>query len=179
MGSVTFIVMFTTFFVSLMPQPVGVQVGDVSAVDIKAPREVIDVAATEALRKQAAANVPEQWRRTRKDWPTKTQASQFREAVRDCKGQGLLQLKRLSGLYALPESVDVRLRYYSPFAASQPELLDTGVARLLEVLEEGLSAGIKSENLSSKAAMVSELSAASRDPGTYYRSPLALSLIRT
>jgi putative nucleotidyltransferase with HDIG domain len=158
-GAVTFLVMFMTFFLSLMPQPVRVLVGDVSAVDIKAPREVIDVAATDALREQAAANVPEQWEKDPKVLAElKTQVSAFREAVAALQ-EGTPTTQEIIGtlrpfLSAFMSDSDI-----IALPASQPEMLDAGAARLIEVFEEGLQAGIKSENLSSaKAEMIEDLS---------------------
>jgi len=164
-GTLAFVVMFITFFVSLMPQPVRVQVGDVSAVDIKAPREVIDVIATEALRQQAAANVPEQWEKDPKVLAElKTQVAAFRDAVALLQA-GTPTTQEIIGSLRPFLSSSMSDSDIIALAASQPELLDTGVAKLLEVLEAGLSAGIKSENLlSAKADMVSDLSSASEIP---------------
>jgi putative nucleotidyltransferase with HDIG domain len=159
-GSVTFLVMFATFFVSLMPQPAGVLVGDVSSVNIKAPREVIDMAATEALREQAAANVPEQWEKDPKVLADlKTQVAAFRDAVALLQAETPTTQEIIGSLRPFLSS-SMSDSDIIALAASQPELLDVGVAKLLEALETSLSAGIKSENLSSaKATVVSDLSA--------------------
>jgi putative nucleotidyltransferase with HDIG domain len=164
-GVVAFVVIFMTFFVSLMPQPVRVLVGDVSAVDIKAPREVIDLAATEVLREEAAANVPEQWEKDPKVLADlKTQVATFREAV------AALQ----AGTPTTQEIIGSLRPFLSPsmsdsdiiaLPASQPELLDAGAVKLTETLEAALSAGIKSENLAAvRSGMVSDLNTDSEIP---------------
>ena len=166
-GGAAFLVMFTTFFLSLMPQPVGLQAGDVSPIDIKAPREVIDVAATEALRQQAAANVPEQWEKDPKVLADlKAQVSTFRETVARLQAGTPTTQEIIGSLRPfLGESMsDTDI---IALAASQPELLDIGIAKLIAVLEEGLGAGIKSENLASaKAEMVAALASSPEIPAS-------------
>ena len=49
-GITAFVIIFGVFFESLVPQSVRLEVGDVSSVNVKAPSEVIDDAATERLR---------------------------------------------------------------------------------------------------------------------------------
>lgn len=166
-GGAAFLVMFTTFFLSLMPQPVGLQAGDVSPIDIKAPREVIDVAATEALRQQAAANVPEQWEKDPKVLADlKAQVSTFRETVARLQA-GTPTTQEIIGSLRPFLGESMSDSDIIALAASQPELLDIGIAKLIAVLEEGLGAGIKSENLASaKAEMVAALASSPEIPAS-------------
>lgn len=151
----TFIVLFAVFLISLMPQQIRVSAGDVSPVDVKVPREIIDAAATDRLRKEAAANVPEQWEKDPKVLADlKAQVAAFRKVVADLQGGTPTTQEIIRSLrpYLSDGASDADI---IAVAASQPDVLDAAAVRLSAMLEEGLSAGVKSANL---ALAVDEIS---------------------
>lgn len=58
-AAVAFVVTFAVFLISLVPPQVELKVGEVSPIDVRATKEVVDEAATEALRAEIIAGVSE------------------------------------------------------------------------------------------------------------------------
>ena len=58
-AAITFVVTFAIFLISLVPPQVELKVGEVSPIDVRATKEVVDEAATEALRAEVIAGVSE------------------------------------------------------------------------------------------------------------------------
>ena len=59
MGCGNLVVTFAVFLISLVPPQVELKVGEVSPIDVRATKEVVDEAATEALRAEIIAGVSE------------------------------------------------------------------------------------------------------------------------
>ncbi|MGI6632909.1 MAG: HD family phosphohydrolase [Bacillota bacterium] len=148
--SVTFLVVTTVFLISLMPQQIRVVAGDVSPIDVKAPREIIDTAATDRLREEAAANVSEQWEKDPKVLADlKVQVADFRRAVAELQA-GTPTTQEIIGTLRPYLSESASDADIIAVTAAQPDILDRAASLLTTVLDEGLSAGIKSENLAAE-----------------------------
>ena len=57
-----FIIIYFVLATSLISQKYDLKVGDIAKIDIKAARDVVDQASTDARNQQAVDNVPEQYK---------------------------------------------------------------------------------------------------------------------
>jgi membrane-associated HD superfamily phosphohydrolase len=142
------VIIFGVFFVSLVPQSVRLEVGDVSSVNVKAPSEVIDDAATERLRQEKAETVSKVYDNDPK-------------VLVDIRGQIAAFRKAIADTAADPDSstqeVIQALRAYLADDASDGDIiatvaaggtvLDQAFVKLDEVVSEPLTLGLKPENL--------------------------------
>lgn len=147
-GITAFVIIFGVFFVSLVPQSVRLEVGDVSSVNVKAPSEVIDDAATERLRQEKAETVSKVYDNDPK-------------VLVDIRGQIAAFRKAIADTAADPDSstqeVIQALRAYLADDASDGDIiatvaaggtvLDQAFVKLDEVVSEPLTLGLKPENL--------------------------------
>ncbi len=95
-GLGAFLVVFAILFVSQVPPQIGLKVGEVSSIDVKAPQEVIDRAATERLKAQKATDTPEVWWTDPKVLTeTKTLVANMRDKVVSLRGQSSLTTQEI------------------------------------------------------------------------------------
>ncbi|MFY9471825.1 MAG: hypothetical protein WAQ54_07530, partial [Bacillota bacterium] len=147
-GAATFVVTFAVFLISLVPPQVELKVGEVSPIDVRATKEVVDEAATEALRAEVIAGVSE---------------------VYDSNPRVLDEINGLfddllSKLNTLASSEEIAtqdiVRELRPFVsddvsdtdiigvmATSPAVVESAISRVRQAVEDVLSRGLKSENL--------------------------------
>lgn len=147
-AAVTCIVTFGLFFISLVPPQVDLKVGEVSAVDVKATKEVIDMAATERLRNERVAGVSEVYDSNPK----------VLEDTRALFEELSLKIKTLGEAEdTSTQDIVKELRPYVDETVSDTDIIgvvaastaivDEAVRQAQEVVEEVLSRGLKPENV--------------------------------
>lgn len=144
----TLIIVFSVFLLSLIPQQIRLRAGDVSPLNVKAPQEVIDDAATERLKAETAAAVPEVW-------------GEDKSVLSDIQSKIQLLRETMSSLSEKPEATtqDV-LTGIRPFlssdiadvdilgvVASSSKTIDDALTILSRTFEEILSVGLKPDNI--------------------------------
>ncbi|MGI6619867.1 MAG: HD family phosphohydrolase [Bacillota bacterium] len=160
-AAITFVVTFAIFLISLVPPQVELKVGEVSPIDVRATKEVVDEAATEALRAEVIAGVSE---------------------VYDSNPRVLDEIKVLFddllskiGTLAAAEDISTQdiVREIRPFVpdsvsdtdiiglvATSPAIVETSINKAQQIVEDILSRGLKSENLEKgKQDAISQLEA--------------------
>ncbi len=147
-AAVTFVFTFGVFFISLVPPQVNLTAGEVSVVDVKATKEVIDMAATERLRNEQAAGVSEVYDSNPK----------VLEDTRALFEELSLKIKTLGEAEEIStQDIVKELRPYVDesvsdtdiigVVAASPAIVDEAVKHAQEVVEEILSRGLKPENV--------------------------------
>ena len=165
-GAATFVATFAVFLISLVPPQVELKVGEVSPIDVRATKEVVDEAATEALRAEVIAGVSE---------------------VYDSNPRVLDEINGLfddllSKLNTLASSEEIAtqdiVRELRPFVsddvsdtdiigvmATSPAVVESAISRVRQAVEDVLSRGLKSENLDkAKEDVKSQLAATNSIP---------------
>lgn len=147
-GGITFVVVFSIFLFSLVPPQVELKAGEVSSIDVKATKEVVDEAATEELRAEQIAGVAEVY--------------DSNPRVLD-EITGLFE-KLLAEIENLGETEDIStqkiVEEIRPFVtddvsdtdiigvvAASPTIVRNCIRRAQAVVEDILTKGLKSENL--------------------------------
>lgn len=147
-AAITFLVTFAVFLISLVPPQVELKVGEVSPMDVRATKEVVDDAATEALRAEIIAGVSE---------------------VYDSNPRVLDEINALFddllskiGTLASTEEISTQdiVRELRPFVsdsvpdtdiigvvATSPAIVENSIGKARQAVEDILSRGLKSENL--------------------------------
>ncbi len=155
-GLCAFLVVFGVIFVSQMPTQIGLRAGEVSDVDVKAPQEVIDVAATERLKTERAANTPKVWETDPKvlaDLKSMIQSlfDSASSVVNSAMStQQVLSLLRPYAEEDLPDTVVMAV------AAASHTTLETASSQMRSLVDSVLSAGLKQENLASAKDAISD-----------------------
>ena len=147
-GLSAFLLVFAVFFVSFVPPQVRVQVGQVSPVDVRAPQECIDQAATEKLRAEKAASVPKAYDsdpRILSD--VRAQVSSFKAKVAEIAASSSASTQTIIQSLRPYLSQDVSDADIIAAVAVSPQVLDSSCSRLDQRLGEVLSAGLRPEDL--------------------------------
>lgn len=147
-GAVTFTMLLTVFFVSLLPPQIRLKAGEVSPISVKATHEVIDDAATDRLKQERAKSVPESYTKdltVLSDIQTKLAGLRSKitelSASTDLSTQDIVKELQpwLSDGLSDADVIGV--------VATSPVTLDAAFSTLDAVLGEVLSEGLKAENL--------------------------------
>lgn len=144
----TFVVVFAVFFVSMVPQRIRLRAGDVSPLNVKAPQEVIDIAATERLKEERSRSVPEAFDndpRVLSD--TKALITSFRKIIGEVASSATMSTQEIVRSLRIFVSDDVSDADIIATVAASPQVLDMCFAKLDEEMSEVLAAGIKTESL--------------------------------
>ncbi|HHY12306.1 MAG TPA: HDIG domain-containing protein [Firmicutes bacterium] len=147
-ATITFVVIFAIFLISLVPPQVELKAGEVSPIDVKATKEVVDEAATEELRAERVAGVSEVY----------DSNPRVLDETRALFQELALKIKSLAATEDL--STQDIVRELRPFVsdsvsdtdiigvvATSPVIVEGCINRAQEVVEDILSRGLKSENL--------------------------------
>ncbi len=153
----TFLVMFSVLFVSQMPPQIGLRVGEVSPINVKAPQEVIDQAATERLKSERAKTVSKAWDT---DPNVLSDLTSMLTAMRDkiaqlssgtdLSTQEIVKELRPFVLDDLPDADIIAV------VATSAITLDASMSRTQTALADILSTDLKAENLDWGKQKVSE-----------------------
>ena len=148
-AAITFVVVFAIFLISLVPPQVELRAGEVSTIDVKATKEVIDEAATEKLRAESVAAVSEVY-------------DSNPRVLDEIEGRFEEFAQKIKELASTEEDLSTQdivneLRPYVDdsvsdtdiigVVATSPEIVGRCINRAGEVVEEILLRGLKSENL--------------------------------
>lgn len=143
-----FILVFGIFFVSLVPQRIGLKAGDVSPLNVKAPQEVIDDAATERLKEEGSKSVAKVYDQDPKVLSDiKVQISSLRKRLAEIATSSSVSTQDIVRSLRLFLSDDVSDADIIATVAASPQALDNSCARLDEVLTEVLTPGLRVENV--------------------------------
>jgi putative nucleotidyltransferase with HDIG domain len=143
-----FILVLAVFFVSLVPQRIRLKAGEVSPLNVKAPQELIDDAATESLKEERAKTVSEVYDsdpRVLAD--TQAEVASFRKKLADIAGSASVSTQEIMRSVRPFLSDDVTDSDTIATVAASPQTLDAACSKLDEALTEALAQGLSPENL--------------------------------
>jgi putative nucleotidyltransferase with HDIG domain len=147
-AAVAFVVTFAVFLISLVPPQVELKVGEVSPIDVRATKEVVDEAATEALRAEIIAGVSEVY----------DSNPRVLDEINALFDDLLSKIQTLASTEDISTQDIVReLRPFVPddvsdpdiigLVATSPAIVEHAVNKAQQLVEDTLSRGLKSENL--------------------------------
>ena len=143
-----FLLVFAVFFVSFVPPQVRVQVGQVSPMDVRAPQEVIDDAATQKLRDERSKSVPKAYDSDPKVLSDlKTQISSFRAKIAEIAASSSVSTQSIVQSLRPFLSQDVSDADIIAAVAASPQVLETSCAHLDQMVSETLAAGLRPEDV--------------------------------
>lgn len=142
------VTVFVVLLLSMMPPQIFLKVGQVSPVSVKAPQEVIDEVATEALRSERAKTVAKVFDNDPKVLPEiLSKLDAFKQKVASLNAAGGLTTQDITRELRvfLPDSVsDADI---IGVVAMSPRTVELAVGKLAGILEDTLSVGVRPENL--------------------------------
>ncbi len=152
-----FLVMFGVLFVSGMPPQIGLRVGEVSPINVKAPQEVIDQAATERLKAEQAKTVSKAWDTDPKVLPdivsmlasVRDKISSLGSAV-DLSTQEIVSELRPFVTDEFPDADIIAV------VATSTRAVEASILRAQGALVDVLSADLKAENLEQGKQKISD-----------------------
>ncbi len=147
-AAITVFVTFAVFFISLVPPQVDLIAGEVSPIDVKATKEVIDEAATERLRNEQVAGVSEVYDSNPK--VLEDTKALFEELSVKIKALGQAEdISTQEIVKELKPYVDdsVSDTDIIGVVAASPGIVDESVSRAQEIVEDILVRGLKPENV--------------------------------
>ncbi len=154
--SATFLVVFAVLFVSQMPPQIGLRAGEVSSINVKAPQEVIDQAATDRLRAERAKTVSKAWDTDPNVLSDMTSMlASLRDKIADLSDDPELQTQEIVSelrFYVTSELPDTDI---VAVWATPARAVDASVVRLQSVLVDILSQDLKAENLDAAKQQIS------------------------
>lgn len=154
-GLGAFLIVFAILFVSQVPPQIGLRAGEVSPIDVKAPQEVIDRAATERLKAQKATDTPEVWWTDPKVLSeTKTLLANIRDKVVSLGGQPSLTTQEILSQLRPFVASDLPDADIIAMAATSHLTVESSIEKLTSLIEGVLATGLKPENLSHGKDMI-------------------------
>ncbi len=147
-GAAAFIVVFAVFFISLVPPQISLKAGEVSQVNVKAPQEVIDDAATDLLKEERAKTVPTAYDNDVKVLnDTKALIAAFRKAIDDINATPGVSTQEVIGSLRVYLGDDASDSDIIATVAAGTQALDLAFSRLDEAMSDSLLVGLKPENV--------------------------------
>lgn len=144
----TFVVVFAVLFVSQVPQQIKLRAGEVSPINVKAPQEVIDKAATERLKAEKAASVNKIWETDPKVLADlKVLVADMKDKVVSLGNQPTMTTQEILSQLRPFVTADLPDADIIAMAAASPRTVEASVEKLNALLESVLSPGLKAENL--------------------------------
>lgn len=145
-GIAAFVIIFAVFFVSLVPQQIRLQVGDVSPMDVKAPQEVIDDAATERVKAERAKTVLKSYDNDEQVLiDVQSQIAAFRRSISEIDPSATTQeVVQSLRVYLSDDASDADI---IATIATSSQTLDLAFARLDELMSAVLTLGLRPENV--------------------------------
>ncbi len=145
-GIAAFVIIFAVFFVSLVPQQIRLQVGDVSPMDVKAPQEVIDDAATERIKAERAKTVLKSYDNDEQVLiDVQSQIAAFRRSISEIDPTATTQeVVQSLRVYLSDDASDADI---IATIATSSQTLDLASARLDELMSAVLTLGLRPENV--------------------------------
>lgn len=147
-GLGSFLIVFAILFVSQVPPQIGLKAGEVSGIDVKAPQEVIDEAATERLKAEKAAGVNRIWTTDPKVLADiRILVANMRDKLVSLQSQPSLTTQDILSQLRPFVTEDLPDADIVSMAATSHLTVDSTVDKLNLLLENVLAPGLKAEDL--------------------------------
>lgn len=146
------VLLLAVFVISLVPPQIRLSVGDVSPVEVKAPQEVIDDAATQVVKDELAKSVPKTYNNDPKVLSDiKTLIASFRAKVTEIAPASVSSQEILQSMkpFLADDAADTDI---IATVAANPQVLDSACAKLDQAVSSALDVGLSPENLDNARA---------------------------